>query len=186
MYGTDGVRLAVVLRVRLRVALLEEEELELGAEHRLEARARAPARPAPRAPAAATAPTGEPSCQSTSQSTSAVASSHGIRRSVARSGCEPEVAVPALPARHRVAGHRVHLHLEREQVVAALDAVLDRLVEEEVRVQALAHQPALHVGEGDDDGVDRAALHLRAQFVKRSARLILSQIRSLDSDLRGR
>ena len=34
--------------------------------------------------------TGEPSCQSTSHRTSAVASSHGIRRSVSRSGLSPK------------------------------------------------------------------------------------------------
>ena len=104
----------------------------------------------------------------TSQSTSAVASSHGIRRSVARSGCELEVAVAALPARHRVAGHRVHLHVEREQVVAALDPVagVDSSRKNSAS-SALAHQAALHVGEGADDGVDRAGLDVGPQLVQR-------------------
>src|SRR5205807_247984 len=73
-----------------------------------------------------------------------------------------------LPARDRVAGHGLHLHLEREQVVAALDpvaAVADRVVEEELRLEPLAHEPALHVGERDDDRVDRAALHVAPQLL---------------------
>ena len=48
-------QVAVVLRVRLRVRLLEEVELELGADHRREAERLAPARPARSAPGAATA-----------------------------------------------------------------------------------------------------------------------------------
>ena len=80
-----------------------------------------------------------------------------MRRSVAEIGPEHEVAVALLPARDPVAGDRIHLHVEREQVVAALDAVLaDVLLDEELPVQALAHEPALHVGEGDDHRVDRS------------------------------
>ena len=72
---------------------------------------------------------------------------------------EAEVAVAPLPARDPVARNRSHVHLEREQVVAALDAVLRNvLLQEELPVHALAHQASLHVGEGDDDGVDRALL----------------------------
>ena len=73
---------------------------------------------------------------------------------------DPEVAVALLPVRHLVAGHRLHLHVEREQVVAALDPVVDHLVEEVLDLDALAEQPALHVGERGDDGVDRARLGL--------------------------
>ena len=81
-------------------------------------------------------------------------------------GPDVEVAVALLPARERVAGHRVHLHLEREQVVAPLHSVPRvHLLEEELGVEALAHQPPLHVGEGDDDGVDRAGLDLCAQLL---------------------
>jgi hypothetical protein len=80
---------------------------------------------------------------------------------------DPEVPVALLPARNRVAGDRVHLHVEREQIVAALDAVVgDALVDEEPPVHALAHQPSLHVGERHDDGVDRTAVDVTLQFVK--------------------
>ena len=85
-----------------------------------------------------------------------------------------EVPVAALPARDLVAGNRVHLHVEREQVVAALDRVLVRhLLAEELRVEALSHEPALHVGERDDDRVDRARLDLGSQLVERQHAAIL-------------
>ena len=74
-----------------------------------------------------------------------------------------EVAVALLPARERVARNRVHLHLEREQVVAAFDPVARvHLVEEEFSMETLAHQPPLHVGESDDDRVDCTGFDLCA------------------------
>ena len=82
-------------------------------------------------------------------------------------GDDREVAVAVLPVGHLVARDRVHLHVEREQVVAALDAVLDDVVEEVLDLDALAEQPALHVGEGGDDGVDRPVVGLLAQVVER-------------------
>ena len=90
-------------------------------------------------------------------------------------GLHDEVAVPALPARDRVAGHRVHLHLEREQVVAALGPVLPDPVEEEIAVKALPQQPSLHVGEGHDDGVERL---VGAQVVQRQHRASLCRRQS--------
>ena len=61
-------------------------------------------------------------------------------------------------------------HLQRGWDVWTLDwrgspLVLDRVLEEELCMDALAHQPALHVGEGDDDRVDRAGLDVTAQLV---------------------
>ena len=82
---------------------------------------------------------------------------------------EREVAVAALPAGDLVPRDGIHLHLQREQVVAALDRVpCLELAQEELGVDALAHQAALHVGEGDDDRVDRAGLDLFAKFVLES------------------
>ena len=82
-------------------------------------------------------------------------------------GLQREVAVAALPARELVAGHRIHLHLEREQVVAALDRVAGAdFLDEELAVEALAHEPPLHVGERHDDRVDRARLHVGLQLVE--------------------
>ena len=68
------------------------------------------------------------------------------------------VAVPGLPAREAIAGQRVHVDVDREQVGARVDAVLGDVAGEEVPGDALAHQAALQVGEGDDDGVDLAAV----------------------------
>ena len=89
-----------------------------------------------------------------------------------------------LPACDRVARHRIHLHLEREQVIAALDAVAGvELVEEELAVQALTHQPPLHVREGNDDRVDGAALDVRPQLVDAQHEAILcSRALPVDND----
>ena len=90
---------------------------------------------------------------------------------------EPEVAVATLPAGDLVPGNGVHLHLEREQVVAALDRVPGlELLQEELAVDPLAHQAALHVGERDDDRVDRAALDLAPQLVQGEHVRILYEI----------
>ncbi len=64
------------------------------------------------------------------------------------------VAVAPLPAGDRVSAHGVHLDIDGEQVVAALGAVLGELLQEETSGCALADEAPLHVGEGDDDGVD--------------------------------
>ena len=76
-------------------------------------------------------------------------SCHGMSRSVSRSGAHLEVAVAALPRAHRVAVDGVHLDVDGEQVVARLGAVLEHLVEEVLRREALALQAALHVGQGE-------------------------------------
>ena len=79
---------------------------------------------------------------------------------------ELHVAVAALPRGDRVAVDGVHVDVDAEQVVAALGAVARAThVEEVAPVQPLALQPALHVGEGDDDGVDLAGLDPRPQLV---------------------
>ena len=78
---------------------------------------------------------------------------------------EEHVAVAALPRGDGVAVDGVHVDVDGEQVVAALGAVLEHVVEEVVAVHPLALQATLHVGERDDDGVDVARLDLRAQLV---------------------
>ena len=82
-------------------------------------------------------------------------------------GHDVEVAVALVPARDLVPRHGVHLHLEREQVVAALDGVLrvEHLLDEELAVEPLAHQASLHVGERDDDRVDLTGRNLLPQLV---------------------
>ena len=78
---------------------------------------------------------------------------------------ELHVAVPALPGGDRVAADGVHVHVDREQVVAALGAVVDDDVREVAPVQPLALQPALHVGERDHDGVDVTGVDAPDQVV---------------------
>jgi hypothetical protein len=80
---------------------------------------------------------------------------------------QQEVAVTALPVGHLVPGDRVHLHVQRKEVVAPLDAVLrDLALDEEVAVHALPEQTSLHIGESDDDGVDGAAFDLRLELLQ--------------------
>jgi hypothetical protein len=165
--GDGGRQVQVVLRVRLRVGLLQEVELELGAEHRHVAEL-ACALDLPLQHLAGRGRHG-----------SAVVPGHvaedergrlepGNSPERGQIGAKTEVAVTLLPACDAVAGHRVHLHLEGEQVVTALHAVLGHvLLQEELRMQAFAEEASLHVGERDDDRVDRAALHLVTQLVQR-------------------
>ena len=83
---------------------------------------------------------------------------------------EEHVAIATLPGRHRVAGDGVHLDIDGEQVVAALSAVVEHMVEEETCVQALALEAALHVGEAHDDRVDRTLVDAVAQIIHRQLR----------------
>jgi hypothetical protein len=48
----------------------------------------------------------------------------------------------------------VHVDVHRQQVVAALDAAVDHLVEEVMTRHPLADQASLLVGKDDEDGVD--------------------------------
>ena len=91
---------------------------------------------------------------------------------------ELHVAVAALPGADGVAVDGVHVDVDGEQVVAALGAVLQHRVEEELRVDPLALQPSLHVGEGDDDGVDVAVADLGAQLLDGQGRPGLASSRS--------
>ena len=164
-------QVAVVLRVRLGVALLAGDRTRARSRPSARTPPPAPARPAPRAPAAARRRPASRPPRRRRRGRAPSPRATGCCRSVAEVGPQVEVAVAALPARHRVPGLRVHLHVEREQVVAALEPVLDRLGEEEVRLLALAQQPSLHVGEGADDRVDRLAPRpRRAQLVEREHR----------------
>ncbi len=64
------------------------------------------------------------------------------------------VAVAELPIRERVARDRLHLHVVREQVVAGVRAILGDAFEKEIRVDSLAHETPVEVGEDDDDRID--------------------------------
>ena len=154
----------VVLRVGLRVRLAEEEELELGTDHRLEAGGARPLdlrlqdRARPRRDRLAVG--GDDVAE---DERGPFEPWRSPQRGQVRNG--HEVAVALVPVGHGVAGPRLVVHVRGEEVGAALEPVLERVVEEEPRVEALAHQPALHVGERSDDGVDRPALDLLPQLV---------------------
>ena len=81
-------------------------------------------------------------------------------------GLEHEVAVAALPRGHRVAVDGVHVDVDRQQVVAALGAVLDDLLDEVARRQSLALQTALHVAQRDQHRVDLAGLDPAAELLE--------------------
>jgi hypothetical protein len=77
------------------------------------------------------------------------------------------VAVAELPVGERVAGDRLHLHVDGEQVVAGVAAVLGDLLDEHLGVEALAHQAAVVVGEAGDHGLDFALRHHALQLLER-------------------
>ena len=65
-----------------------------------------------------------------------------------------EVAVAELPIGEFVAGDGLHLHVDGEQVIAAVGAVPGGALEEEVGIEALAHEAAVEIGEDHQHGVD--------------------------------
>ena len=108
----------------------------------------------------------------------------GERRHV---GHEMEVAVAQFPARVVVAVDGFHLHVDGQQVVAGVGAVAERLVEEEPRVETLAQQTSVVVGEGDQHGVDLAGGDQGVEVVRVSRCRDSSRRREpLGSDMLGR
>ena len=70
-------------------------------------------------------------------------------------GFEREVAIALVPARRGIAGHRFHVDVVGEQVVAAVGFVV-RAVQKELGLEALADQTALHVDHAGQHRVDAA------------------------------
>ena len=66
------------------------------------------------------------------------------------------VAVAGLPAGHGVAVDGVHVDIHGQQVVAAFGAVRGDLLDEQPRRYPFPGEPALHIGEREDHGVDLA------------------------------
>ncbi len=157
---------AVLLRVCVLVALTEDVELELGAEHRLEAEL-------PRTLDLALEHL--PGRGRRRGSVVVLEVAEDERRAVEprepaqrrHVGACTQVAVAGVPVGEGVPGHRIHLHVEGEQVGAALDPMGRDVVLDEVRaVDALADQTPLHVGEGHDHGVDRVVSHRGLELVE--------------------
>ena len=74
-------------------------------------------------------------------------------------GRHHHVAVTGLPARHRVPVDGVHVDIDGQQVVAAFGTVGGDILDEQPRRHPLAGQPALHIAERDDHGVDVTVGH---------------------------
>ncbi len=80
-------------------------------------------------------------------------------------GDEVEVAVAEFPTGVLVSGNGFHLHVDRQQVVACMGSVPDRVVDEEAGVDALAQQTSVAVGEGGQHRVDLTGADQGAQIV---------------------
>ncbi len=80
-------------------------------------------------------------------------------------GPADHVAIALLPVGELVSGEHVHVDVDRQEVVAALDraSVGGDVVEEVVAGDALAHEPALLVGEHHEHRVDLVAVDHLAQ-----------------------
>ncbi len=61
---------------------------------------------------------------------------------------QDEVAVALSPARGLVAGHRLHIDVEREQIIAGMRFLVGT-VDEEAGGEAFAREAPLQVGEAD-------------------------------------
>ena len=77
-----------------------------------------------------------------------------------------EIAVPAFPTRHPVAGNRFHVHIDGEQVVAGVRAVFGGAFQEETRIQTLAELAAVQIGEGQQDRIGLALVDATAEIVE--------------------
>ena len=70
-------------------------------------------------------------------------------------GLHDEIAIALRPARRLVAGHRLHIDIVGQQVVAAMRLVIGGL-DEEAGEKPLADEPALHVDGAAEHRVDLA------------------------------
>jgi hypothetical protein len=81
-------------------------------------------------------------------------------------GDEVEVTVSELPVGEFVTGNRLHLHVRREEVVAAVRPAVDDIFHEHFGIETLAEEAPVMVGEADDDRLDIAVGDELAQFVE--------------------
>ena len=88
-------------------------------------------------------------------------------------GNHRHVVVTLFPGREFVAGDRVVLDIDGEQIVAAFCAVFDGILDEETGRHSLPDESTLDVGERDDDRVDVATLHEGAEFGDRQKSSLL-------------
>ena len=156
--------LEVTALVNLVVRLTADEELELGAHHRLVAQLAGaldlpaqhlPRRLGDRCPVV-------PAGVGEHERRLRMPGHPPQRREV---GVEREVGIADVDARHRVSGRGVGLHVERQEGAAHVDRVR-RALDEVVALHALAHQAALHVDEREDDALDRPVPHLGLELLE--------------------
>ena len=76
------------------------------------------------------------------------------------------VAEALFPVGKGVAFNHVHFHVNCQQVIAGVHAVLGGVVEEKVGRDPLAHQSAVEIGEHRQHGFDLAAGGLLSQFIE--------------------
>ncbi len=81
-------------------------------------------------------------------------------------GLDDEIAIALLPIGRRIAGHRFHVDIVGEQVIAAMGFIHGGL-EKEGGEEALADQPPLHVGKGHEHGIDPAGRNIFPKLFKR-------------------
>ena len=79
-------------------------------------------------------------------------------------GAHHHIPVAGVPTGHPIALDGVHLGIHGQQIVTALGAVLGDLLGEQSGRHPFSGQPALHVGERDDDGVDLIGRHQPIQL----------------------
>ncbi|MNO61409.1 hypothetical protein D3C76_520560 [compost metagenome] len=160
----DRPGLVVVAPVDGLVALVEHVELQLGGEH---------------APVAALLQPGDLPLEDAARAVRQIvlvvilhvaehqrgALHPGHQAQGGQVGLEYEVAVALLPAGGGVAGHRLHVDIVGQQVIAAVGFLMGD-IEEELDLEALADQPALHVDDAGEHGIDGAGCGQLAQFAE--------------------
>ena len=80
-------------------------------------------------------------------------------------GLDHEVAVALFPACRLVARHRLHVDVVGQQIVAGVGFLVGA-VDEELGLETLAHEAALHVDERRHHGIDGAGFHLALEVFK--------------------
>ena len=158
------VQVAVAGLPGVLVGVLEQHELELGAGHRLPPALGQPVQLAPQdlPRAGHHGVAAVPLQVGHDQHGGRVPRDRPQRVQV---GDHLEVPVAPLPRRHLVAVDRLHVHVHGQQVVAPLGAVLEHVVHEVRAGQPLALQAALHVRDGQQDGVHRPRLDRLLELV---------------------
>ena len=160
------LEIAVALAPRVLVGVVEDDELELGAGLRAPAALGQPVELARAGSGAARRPRRcRPPTQVRHQERGARVPRDRAQRVEVR--LHLEVAVAARPRRHRVAVDGVHVHVDGQQVVAALGAVLGDVVEEVAAVSRLPWSRPSMSAIDEQHGVHRAVVDRLAQLVER-------------------